>query len=83
MSMRDRLNRKMAGFSADVESRLSQLEPPSPAPSAPTASSGAAEVPPGTLREPRTGIGRVAGMPITCPRRINHQVKAQPLRMMP
>lgn len=60
MSMRDRLNRKMAGFSADVESRLSQLEPPSPAPSAPTASSGAAEVPPGTLREPRTGIGRAA-----------------------
>ena len=32
---------------------------------------------------PRAGIGRVAGMPITCPRRINHQVKAQPLRMMP
>jgi hypothetical protein len=32
---------------------------------------------------PRTGIGRVAGMPITGPRRIDHQLKAEPLRMVP
>jgi hypothetical protein len=32
---------------------------------------------------PRAGIRRVTGMPITGPRRVDHQLKAELLRMVP